>query len=395
MTHVIRVLVVDDSVVVRKFVTDVLGEDRAIEVVGSAANGRIALSKIPVLKPDLVTLDIEMPELNGIETLRQLRKDYPKLPVIMFSTLTERGAAATFQALALGANDYVTKPANVGSISAAQQSIREELIPRIKALVAPKAIPVVTVRAPRVAPNAAPPAASPTAAPHASPGVRDIHSLTTRPKATSQAGRKIDIVAIGVSTGGPNALAELLPALSASLPVPIVIVQHMPPLFTRLLAQRLNDAAEVSVEEGAAGTPLVPGHVYIAPGGSHMTVKFEQNVARLGLNQEPKENSCRPAVDHLFRAVAAAYGPRVLGVVLTGMGQDGLLGAECIVAAGGDVIVQDQATSVVGSMPGAVAAAGLARAVMPIGELAAEITRRARDGRLGAPTTLAVAGGMR
>lgn len=350
----IRVLIVDDAVVFRRLVAEELSTDPAIEVVGAAANGRIALAMLPQVNPDLVILDVEMPEMDGLTALRELRKIYPRLPVIMFSALTERGAEATLDALALGATDYFTKPTNVGGLDAALQVIRDELVPEIKALCGTSAAP-------------APMAAAPIAA--AKPG---------------GGAAAIEVVAIAASTGGPNALADVFDGLPADLPVPVAIVQHMPPTFTRLLAERLTARGAIRVEEGRPGASLRPSHAWIAPGDFHMTVAREGPQVRLRLNQEPHENSCRPAADVLFRSVAQAFGPGVLGVVLTGMGKDGLRGCEAIRAAGGQVIVQDEASSVVWGMPGYVARAGLAERVLPIGLIAAEIVVRVRRKRGGA-----------
>ena len=348
----IRILVVDDSVVIRKVLSDTLSGDSALEVVGVASDGRIALAKIPLLNPDLITLDIEMPVMDGLQTLAAVRKLYPKLPVIMFSTLTEHGAAATLDALALGASDYATKPSNSGSTALALERIRIELIPKIKALcgIAPlKLLPLPAARPP----------------------------LKARPRLNP----RIEIVAIGTSTGGPNALAEVLPRIPSDFPVPIVVVQHMPPIFTRLLAERLASRSTIPIEEGSAGVVLTPGHAWIAPGNFHMKVVRAGMNSRLELNQGPQENSCRPAVDVLFRSVAAAYGANVLGVVMTGMGSDGVLGAQTIRDAGGNVIIQDEASSVVWGMPGLVHASGLADAVYPLDRLATEITRRVLQSR--------------
>jgi two-component system, chemotaxis family, protein-glutamate methylesterase/glutaminase len=349
----IRILVVDDSVVIRRILSDTLSKDSEIEVVGLASDGRIALSKIPLLRPDLVTLDVEMPVMDGLETLAELRKSNPKLPVIMFSTLTERGAAATLEALALGASDYATKPSNAGNPTVAIERIQNELIPKIKALCSRRSAP----QAARTPPKRT------TVAPHARPN------------------RPFDIVAIGTSTGGPNALAEVVPQIPKDFPLPIVIVQHMPPIFTRLLAERLAGRSTIGVEEGAAGTVLRPGHAWIAPGNFHMTVTRSGGKGQISLNQGAPENSCRPAVDVLFRSVAAAYKANVLGVVMTGMGADGVRGSECIRDAGGEVIVQDEATSVVWGMPGLVYAAGQADGVYPIDKIAPEITRRVLESR--------------
>jgi two-component system chemotaxis response regulator CheB len=370
-TGMIRVLVVDDSVVIRKILTDALAADPDVEVVGTAANGRIALGKLDTLKPDLVTLDVEMPEMDGLATLREIRKVRPKLPVIMFSTLTARGASATLDALSAGANDYVTKPANVGSVTAAIARIREELIPKIKAL---------CNRAGRPAAVGARAAADVSTTPVAAAPVR---------LAAQAAGRMpIEVVVIGISTGGPNALAEIMPAMPAHLPVPILIVQHMPPVFTRLLAERLSARCPLTVGEAIAGEPIVAGRVYVAPGDFHMFIERSPALAvatgprrQIALNQGAPENSCRPAVDVLFRSAATVYGSAVLAVVLTGMGSDGLHGCEAIRAAGGTVLAQDEATSTVWGMPGFVARAGLAEQLLPLGEVAASIARRVHDSR--------------
>jgi len=359
----IRVLIVDDAVVIRRIVTDVLAEDPGIEVVGTAANGRIALQKITQVNPDLVTLDVEMPDMNGLECLKELRKTHPKLPVIMFSTLTERGANATIEALTYGASDYVTKPANIGSVGIALQRVREQLIPKIKSLCQPS-LPLPSARAPVPAPVPAPPASAVAGPVWDLPGRRGA----------------IDVVTIGVSTGGPNALAAIIPHIPGNLPVPIVLVQHMPPLFTKFLAERLNSQSALDIREAAGGEELQPGTVYIAPGDYHMVV--ERKGARIvtALNQAPPENSCRPSVDVLFRSVSETFRSSVLGIVLTGMGQDGLRGCEDIKRCGGSVFVQDEATSIVWGMPGFVARAGLADRVLPLGEVAPELVRRVTTG---------------
>jgi two-component system, chemotaxis family, protein-glutamate methylesterase/glutaminase len=349
----IRVLIVDDSVVVRKLLSEALSASSEVEVAGTASSGILALSKIPQLNPGLVTLDIEMPGLNGIQTLVEIRRLYPKLPVIMFSTLTERGAAVTLEALSLGASDYVTKPTNSDSLSSSMEQVRQELVRKIVAL----------ARLPEASPAIATP-------------------LVAKGKSDST---RIDILAIGTSTGGPNALAEVIPRLPAEFPVPVVVVQHMPPLFTRLLAERLDARCPLSVHEGEPGKTLVPGQVWIARGDYHMAVMRKGVDIVLALNQQPPENSCRPAVDVLFRSVAQTYGPNVLGVVMTGMGSDGARGACHIREAGGSVLVQDQATSVVWGMPGAVVSAGAAEGVYSLPDLSHEILRRVTGRRSSPP----------
>jgi len=355
----IKILVVDDSVVVRRMVSDALSADPQLEVVGAAANGKIALARIPQVNPDAVILDVEMPEMDGLETLKRLRQTHLFLPVIMFSTLTQRGAAATLDALSLGANDYVTKPANVGSAHQAIEQIRAELIPKIKMFCGKAAGLEVT-----------------PAAGVARPVLRASKGLLAP---VSHLG-KVEVVAIGVSTGGPNALSELVPDFPADFSVPVVIVQHMPPVFTKLLAERLAAKAQIKVEEGAPGRALKAGYAFIAPGNYHMIVQREERAVRIQTHQEPPENSCRPAVDVLFRSVAETYGAGALGVVMTGMGQDGLRGCERIREVGGQIVVQDEATSVVWGMPGYVANAGLADRVLPVHQIGSEIVRRVRAG---------------
>lgn len=395
----IRVLLVDDSAVIRRLLADVLSGDPALEIVGQAPNGRVALEKLPALKPDLVILDVEMPEMDGLETLAEIRKREPRLPVIMFSSLTERGAIVTLEALALGASDYVTKPSNTGNMATALQRVRDELIPRIKTfcrhLAAPTPLPAPTERAPFFKPfdflpghRQEPVQRAPD--PHLPGHWQERAGSAPVPQPESRPGpfpvaprprQRVDIVAIGVSTGGPNALAALLPRLPATFPVPILIVQHMPPLFTRLLAERLAAQSTLAVAEGAAGEILRPGQVRLAPGGSHLVLERQGTQVRLQLNQDEPENSCRPAVDVLFRSVAEVYRANALAVILTGMGNDGLRGCEAIRKAGGQILVQDEASSVVWGMPGFVAKAGLADGQIGLTHLAGEILNRARAGR--------------
>jgi two-component system chemotaxis response regulator CheB len=355
-------MVVDDAVVFRRLVSDELAADREIEVVATAPNGRIALAKMSQVNPDLVILDIEMPEMDGLATLKELRKTYPHLPVIMFSALTERGAAATLDALSLGATDYFTKPNNLGRLDASLDVVRQQLIPQVKVLGRRyqskdlrktdfKLTPPPSTRVPGAAAAAPPPA-------------------TAR--------GNVRLLALGASTGGPNALMELFGKLPKTLSVPIVLVQHMPPMFTKLLAERLSAQSAVPVQEGASGTLMKPGHAYIAPGDYHMIVVKDGAQGRLLVHQDPPENSCRPAVDVLFRSVARTYGPNALAVILTGMGQDGLRGCEAVHEAGGQVLAQDQESSVVWGMPGFVVKAGLADEVLPLTQIAPEILRRVR-----------------
>jgi two-component system, chemotaxis family, protein-glutamate methylesterase/glutaminase len=347
----VRVLVVDDSVVIRKLLSDALGSSAEVAVAGTASSGSIALAKIPQLHPDIVTLDIEMPGMNGMQTLAEIRRLYPKLPVIMFSTLTERGAATTLEALAQGASDYVTKPSNSESLAGAMEQVTSELVAKIVSL-----------------------------ASRPSSTVPSLSKLPS-PSPKRRGNERIDILAIGTSTGGPNALAEVIPSLPEDFPVPVVVVQHMPPLFTRLLAERLDAKSKLMVQEAEEGRPLKPGQVWIAPGNHHMVVTRKGSEVALGLNQNPPENSCRPAVDVLFRSVAQTYGPNVLAVVMTGMGSDGAQGAAQIRDAGGEILVQDEATSVVWGMPRAVVEAGTADQICPLMEIGSAVVRRVNSSR--------------
>jgi len=343
----IRVLVVDDSSVIRRIVTEALAADPQIEVVGVATDGRTAIEQVATLKPDAVTMDIEMPNMNGIDAVRVIRRTHGRLPIVMFSTLTERGASATLDALAAGASDYVTKPSNTGSFEQSKKNIRDQLIPKLKALTG-------THRAagggvPRVVPPPRP--------------VGD-----RRPRSGP-----FQALVIGCSTGGPDALAQVLPVLPADLPVPVLIVQHMPPLFTRLLAQRLDGHCKLTVREAVEGDAVVPGRVLIAPGGKHLVIRRSGTSVQAHLSEDPPENFCRPAVDVLFRTASGVYGDRLFAVVLTGMGRDGEKGATVIRQAGGEVLAQDEATSVVWGMPGAVAMSGQADKVAPLPRIGQEI----------------------
>jgi two-component system chemotaxis response regulator CheB len=353
----LRVMVVDDSAVVRRLIREALAPVEDIIVSGIAGDGQAALDALAAGLPDLVTLDVEMPRMDGLAALKEIRRLYPRLPVIMFSTLTQRGGRYTIDALTSGANDYVTKPEQMRDADEAMETIRRELVPRIRTLC--RRVPAVET-APR------------TPAPAPAPAVR-------RPLPGI---RRVEGIAIGVSTGGPEALRTLLRDLPAHLPVPIVIVQHMPPLFTRILAERLDADCPLQVHEAAHGDRLLPGHVYIAPGGKHMVLERNGKEDQLATNEDLPENSCRPSVDVLFRSVARIWGAATLSVILTGMGADGREGCRRIAEAGGQVLVQDEATSVVWGMPGAVATAGLAEEILPLGRIAARLVEKCGTSRV-------------
>jgi two-component system chemotaxis response regulator CheB len=328
--------------------------DPALEVAGIAHHGHIALAKIPQVSPDLVTLDLDMPEMDGLETLTRIRAEYPDLPVLIVSVLTERGTKMTLDALAMGATDYVTKPSGIVPHAASVTGVREELLAKIKSL----------------------------GAAHLS----RHYSRRTRPAAAQgEAARsRVEIVVIGVSTGGPNALMKVLPEIPADFAVPLVVVQHMPPLFTRFLAERLEKVCALQVKEAAHGDKLDPGTIWIAPGDHHLEMDRTDSGVVVRLHQGPLENSCRPAVDPTFRSAVECFGSRVLGVVMTGMGHDGLQGARCIYDGGGQILAQDEKTSVVWGMPRFVVEEGLPDEVLPLERLAAGIQQRVAIGRMAA-----------
>lgn len=342
----IRVLVVDDSAVFRRLVSSSLEDDPDIDVVGIASNGKIALQKIEQLKPDIVTLDVEMPEMDGIQTLAALQKQNSGVQVIMVSALTERGAAVTIDALSLGALDFITKPSGTGSIDASKVLLRDSLVPKVKAFF-PKREKIVASRRP----------------------VSPIFKAPSVP----QIPIRRDVVLIGVSTGGPNALAELVPKLPADLGAGVLIVQHMPPIFTAQLAGRLNGLSPLSVKEAQGGEVVRPGEVLIAPGGKHMVVAAQGEDKVIRITEGPPENNCRPAVDPLFRSAAPLYGKKAIGVILTGMGQDGFAGVRILKEQNTFVIAQDEASCVVYGMPRFIVEDGLADKVLPLGEIADEI----------------------
>jgi two-component system chemotaxis response regulator CheB len=347
-----RLLIVDDSVVIRRALTASLSREAEVEVAESASNGRVALMKIPLLRPDVVALDVEMPEMDGLETLSAIRKMHPRVQVIMLNVPTPEGTAATVDALTRGASDYVMKPEGSVPAPEALQLLSDQLLSKIALCSSGP----TGGREPRViAPNA-----------------------STTPRRPVQ---RIDVLAIGVSTGGPQALMDLVPAFPADFPVPILIVQHMPPMFTGLLAERLTQHARIRVEEARSDQVLTPGRAWIAPGDFHLAVRREGQVVRIITHRDPPENSCRPSADVLFRSVAEVFGAHVLAVVMTGMGQDGFRGCEHVHSAGGQVIVQDEGSSVVWGMAGSVARAGMADRILPLSHLAFEIIERVERDR--------------
>jgi two-component system chemotaxis response regulator CheB len=374
----VRVLVVDDSAFVRSMIVRVLEAEPAIRVVGTAANGFTAMDLVNTASPDVITLDIEMPGMDGREFLKRLRMTHPRLPVIMFSHLTQRGAVTTVDMLFLGATDYVGKPSYTGSAEAAREQIKAQLVPKILALKARRSEP------PRSAKDTSGGARDAVARDTA--GFRDNATArdtggTAAPvrRAAPQKTTPVEIVAIGSSTGGPVALDEILSSLPRDFSVPVVVVQHMPSTFIQLLAERMSARSRVPVTVAKSGDIVTPRKVLLAPGEQHMVVRRHGTVVVVELTNDAPVNGCRPAVDILFKSVGKVYGSAALGVVLTGMGSDGLEGSRAIVDAGGRVLVQDEVSSVVWGMPGQVAKAGLAQAVLSIKELSLEIANRGRN----------------
>jgi two-component system, chemotaxis family, protein-glutamate methylesterase/glutaminase len=348
----IRVLIVDDSVLIREILIEVLSSDPAIEIVGTASSGEEALPLVEQLRPNLVTLDLALPGMNGLATLAEIRRLNLTLPVIVFSAFSESPMRVRPNSPDRNVTEFIAKPCQRGSRQLVKEEFRRQLLPRIKLLCATSPLP-------------------------ANSPARDTPALR------NPDGRAIDIVAIGASTGGPEALGALLAMFPDDFPVPILIVQHMPVSFTRLLAERLALQTPLSVMEGKPGQRIDPGEVWIAPGNYHMTVVRRDGAAVLAMNQRPTEHGCRPSVDVLFRSLAKTYGPRVLAIVLTGMGADGTSGAKAVQDAGGEIIVQDKATSVIWGMPGRIVAAGLSPCVCPIERMACEIFRRVQPRKSG------------
>ncbi len=369
----IKVLIVDDSVVFRKILDEALSQQPGIRVVGAAVNGKEALLKIRSLRPHLVIMDVEMPEMDGLQTLDQIRKQRLKVGVIMFSTLTSKGATTTLDALSKGAFDFVPKPTGAGAFGESVKRIKLELIPKIKAYgetlkTARRPLlkkPVINAR------KTAPARPVQRTVLKQSPGQDKMARRPAAPVTATarRAGFKPEAVVIGVSTGGPNALNEVIPRFPAGFNLPVLLVQHMPPVFTTQLARRLDSKSALRVMEATDRQPVVPGTVYLAPGDYHMKVVKDGRNKIIRLTQEPPENSCRPAVDVLFRSAADVYGGRCIGVIMTGMGQDGLVGARLLKQKGAMIIAQDKDSSVVWGMPKFVAEEGLADRICALADI--------------------------
>jgi two-component system chemotaxis response regulator CheB len=377
----LRILAADDSAVMRSVLWKLFlmhAEERSselprMELCGVARDGVECLEQMRQLSPDVLVLDLEMPRMNGLDVLDRLQVDNPELPVIMCSAYTEHGARSTLEALARGASDYVTKPSEQRDFAAAMLSLSQQLLPRIAALVKRASLGGEAVES--------------TLAPDPLQKARSVAG-STKPSPP------IEIVVIGLSTGGPAALEQLLPKLPKDFPVPVLIVQHMPKLFTSALAERLDRCCALRVEQAYDNAIIRPGTVWLAPGDVHMEIaprramgedgegRSEGRSSRVRLHQEEPLNHCRPSVDYLFFSAARMYGARALALVMTGMGADGLNGARAIHEGGGTVLAQDEATSAVWGMPGRVSEAGIARATLPLWGIAGALKQRVSAGRL-------------
>jgi two-component system chemotaxis response regulator CheB len=376
----LRVLVVDDTIVYRKSVSDVLSEIPGIEVVGVAHNGKIAMSKIVSLKPDLHTLDIEMPEMNGIEVLTELQSNYPKIGAIMVSTLTSDGGEMTMKALELGAFDFILKP-TAKTPAESKRQLKNSLAPIIKEFKRSRTASSLLgnkgkfnkasklLRKKPLKPLSARRTPAPLAAARTTP----------QAKPSIQHG-KSEIITIGISTGGPNALTQMLPMLPGNIGVPIVIVQHMPPVFTKSLAASLNAKCALTVKEAQDREDLKDNTVYIAPGGKQMKIVASADGLnrQIKITNDPPENSCRPSADYLFRSVGDYYVGRTTAVIMTGMGSDGTKGLEVLKQKGAVIIAQNEDTCVVFGMPKKPIESGMADVIAPLNKIADEIVKSVR-----------------
>lgn len=370
----LKVLVVDDSVVFRRSISDALGALGNVQVVGSVSNGRLALQRIRELRPDVITLDIEMPEMDGIQLLEALQASGDKVATIVVSALTRRGGELTMRALEKGAFDFITKP-DATDAARSREAIQQALAPRLRAIAGR-----LEVRRILAGPGAgaSPAAPRPPVESSAPVGADTIAGRMSRISATT--GRP-ELIAIGVSTGGPKALATLVPALPANLGVPVLVVQHMPPVFTQTLADSLAAKTALKVREAVDGERLLPNVVYIAPGGRQMRVRSHpEGGTAIQITEDPPENNCRPSVDYLFRSLASVLPGRSLAVILTGMGSDGALGLRLMKRHGCLVLAQDQATCVVYGMPRAAVEAGVVDASLPLEAIAPRIVTALRGG---------------
>ncbi|ETR71316.1 MAG: Chemotaxis response regulator protein-glutamate methylesterase [Candidatus Magnetoglobus multicellularis str. Araruama] len=386
MAEDIQILVVDDTVTYRQILSKLVGEIKDTQLVGTASNGKIAMSKIKIKDVDLVLLDMYMPVMNGLETLQTIKKEHPHIEVIMLSAFEKANANLTMQALENGALDFITKPSE-DSVEKNIAKLRSALIPLMSLVKTRKfsrkarTLSLTQSKSePTKIPNRIP------TKPITESKTQTIVSDKTIPRKLphfrqqSRTVNTIDAVALGVSTGGPNALLKIIPFLDKDFPVPILAVQHMPPMFTASLAERLDKQSKIQICEAADGQRIEAGVMYIAPGGRHMVVKKNVGGCHINLIDSPPVNSCRPAVDVLFRSILNVYGGNVLTVIMTGMGNDGAAGVSAIRRKGGYSIIQDEASSVVWGMPGAVAKSDNADETIALDKMAARIQELIKKG---------------
>lgn len=361
----IRVMLVDDSPIIRGMNARILDKASRVEIVASVSNGELAVKRMEQGGVDVVVLDIEMPVMDGLTAIPLLLKQDKNVKILMSSTLTQHGAEVSFRALELGAADFIPKPTNIASVDGrnAVDDYRRDIVEKVNNLGA------------TVLKEKRRPATVTTAAPVPQP-------VKAKPELVSRLAPKV--LAFGSSTGGPQALLQVFRNLDGALDCPVLITQHMPPHFTEILAKHIGDVSKMPCREAIDGDVLEAGHIYVAPGDYHMIVKADGLKTVLTLNQDPPENFCRPAVDPMFRSVAECFGKRALCIVLTGMGRDGAAGAKVVADAGGCVIAQDEATSVVWGMPGATYGAGVCDAVLPISGIAPFINKVTKGTKNGA-----------
>ena len=360
----LKVLIVDDTIVYRKIVSDVLSDLPDVEVVGSAYNGKAAITKIASLKPDFLTLDIEMPEMNGLEVLEYIKDKGLDVGAVMLSTLTHEGGEMTMKALDLGAFDFILKPQE-GSMAENTQTLKRTIVPILKAFARRNEIKhLLNGKIDSKTVNKEDRYLS-----KSDQVVQRMNAITDRLR------QKSEIVAIGISTGGPKALAQMMPSLPSNLGAPILIVQHMPPLFTTSLAKSLDSKCSFEVKEAKDGEPVLSNVAFIAPGGKQMKIMAgaDGKTRVIKITDDPPENNCKPSVDYLFRSIAHHYVGRATGVIMTGMGSDGFLGLELMKKTGSTIIAQNDETSVVYGMPKKPIDAGIVDIIAPLDMIANEI----------------------
>lgn len=359
---VVRVMIVDDSLVIRGFVARALESDPSFKVVSTASNGQLAVDLLRRIPADVIILDIEMPVMDGLTAIPKLKEIDPGVQIVMASTLTQKNAEISIKALSLGATDYLPKP------SAREMAVPGEFQRNLRIKV--KALAALAWK------NNVRQAYKSRILPAFVSALSEKKKIDLRPMPQF----KPNVIAIGSSTGGPQALFEVIKSMGPGLAQPIVITQHMPPSFTTILADHITKQCNVTCVEAKEGDVLRSGHYYIAPGDFHMIVSKNHNEPLVHTVKEPPENYCRPSVDPMLRSLVGVYGSRILVVILTGMGQDGLKGAEAVINAGGAVIAQDEATSIVWGMPGAVAVSGFCSSVLPLADVGPMVRKIAQQG---------------